>query len=57
MPLTTRASPCVDAGTMNPPGHMQKLYTPRPIHLLHKRGKPLPADSRPVPGHGIESGL
>ena len=30
MPLTTICSGPLAAGTTTPPGHMQKLYTPRP---------------------------
>ena len=36
IPLTTTCSGPLAAGTMNPPGHMQKLYTPRPSTCVTK---------------------
>ena len=36
IPLTTTCSGPLAAGTMNPPGHMQKLYTPRPSTWVTK---------------------
>ena len=30
MPFTTSCPGALAAGTITPPGHMQKLYTPRP---------------------------